>query len=60
MGYIDPNEELTMQTCCFVRGLRGPSGYGWNQEKKLILAEVDPVAVSEVLTDLTALAAKGK
>jgi hypothetical protein len=42
-----------------VPGHREPGGYG--EDKKLVkLANVDPVAVSEVLTDLTALAAKAK
>jgi hypothetical protein len=59
MGYIDPNEILTVEKCYFVEGNRGPSGYA-HKEKALKLGAVDPVAVSEVLTDLTALAAKGK
>jgi hypothetical protein len=59
MGYIDPNELLTLKTCYFVAGQRRPSGYAF-KEKTLQLGGVDPVAVSEVLTDLTALAAKAK
>jgi predicted DNA-binding WGR domain protein len=58
-GYIDPNSSLTFKTCYFVKGIRGPSGYAW-KEKTVRLGDVDPVAVSEVLSDLSALAAKGK
>jgi hypothetical protein len=58
-GFIDPNESLTMESCYFVPGNRGPSGYS-HKEKKVKLGDVDPVSVSEVLTDLTSLAAKGK
>jgi hypothetical protein len=58
-GYIDPNETVKFETCYFVEGIRKPSGYASN-EKSIKIGEVDPVAVSEVLTDLSALAAKGK
>jgi predicted DNA-binding WGR domain protein len=58
-GFIDPNEMLAMKECYFVEGIRPPTGYAY-KEKSVKLGEVDPVAVSEVLTDLTALAAKGK
>jgi predicted DNA-binding WGR domain protein len=58
-GYIDPNETVKIDTCYFVKGMRGPSGYA-QKEQKVTLGDVDPVAVSEVLTDLSALAAKGK
>lgn len=59
MGYIDPNESLAFENAYFVEGIRKPSGYE-RKEKSLRLGDVDPVAVSEVLTNLTALAAKGK
>lgn len=58
-GFIDPNESLSFKGCYFVTGLRGPSGYAHN-EKTLALSKVDPIAVSEVLSDLSALAAKAK
>jgi hypothetical protein len=58
-GYIDPNENLTFTNCYFVEGMREPSGYQ-DKEKTVKLANVDPVAISEVLTDLSALAAKAK
>ena len=58
-GYIDPNSSIAFKQCYFVSGVRGPSGYA-HKEKTLPLGEVDPVAVSEVLSDLSALAAKAK
>jgi hypothetical protein len=59
MGYIDPSELLTIDHVQFVTGMRPPSGYGWNKEKTLTLGDVPPVVVSEVIADLTSLAAKG-
>jgi hypothetical protein len=58
-GYIDPNETLSFERCYFVAGIRGPSGFE-RRESALELGKVDPVAVSEVLSDLSALAAKAK
>jgi hypothetical protein len=63
MGYIDPNELLTIEHVQFVQGMRPPSGYsshGWTKDKVLQLGDVPPVVVSEVIADLTSLAAKGK
>jgi predicted DNA-binding WGR domain protein len=57
-GYIDPNETLKITTCYFVKGIRPPSGY-MEKEKHVPLKDIDPVAISEVLTDLSALASKG-
>src|SRR5262245_4334597 len=58
-GYISPDETVSFSNCYFVSGIRGPSGYARN-EKTLELGKVDPVAVSEVLNDLSTLAAKAK
>lgn len=60
MGYIDPNETLTLENCCFVTGMRKPSGYGWKKEKLKKLGDVSPVVLSEVLADLHLLKTKGK
>ena len=60
MGFIDPNELLTIQNVQFVSGMRPPSGYGWDKEKVLKLGDVPPVVMSEVIADVTSLAAKGK
>jgi predicted DNA-binding WGR domain protein len=59
MGYIQPEEELTVTGCAFVDGLREPSGYGI-REKQLALGDVDPIVISETLHDLTVLATKAK
>lgn len=54
-GYIDPNSMLSISDCFFVAGGRRTWG-----AKGTELAAVDPVAISEVLSDLGALAAKAK
>lgn len=60
MGYIDPNELLTIASVQFVKGLRPPSGYGWDKQSVLKLGEVPPVVMSEVLADLHLLKSKAK
>jgi len=60
MGYIQPDEELKVTGCVFVEGLREPSGYGDDMNKKLKLGEVDPIVLSETLHDLTIVASKAK
>ena len=50
-GYIDPNSTLTVGKCYFVTGARG---------KAMELGKVDSVALSEVQSDQSALAAKAK
>ncbi|KNY26895.1 DUF4132 domain-containing protein [Pseudobacteroides cellulosolvens] len=59
MGYIMPEEDLTITDIYFVKGLREPSGY-YHKENKLNLEKVDRVVISEVLHDLSLLAAKAK
>lgn len=60
MGYIDPNELLTLESVQFVRGMRPPSGYGWDKEQTLRLGDVPAVVMSEVLADLQVLKSKAK
>jgi hypothetical protein len=60
MGYIDPNELLTLETVYFCPGLRAPSGYGWDAEKKVPLGKVSPIVVSETLADMQVLRTKAK
>jgi Domain of unknown function (DUF4132) len=57
MGYIDPTEQLRLTGCCFVEGLREPSGYE-KANGGVDLGRVDPVVISETLHDLTSLAEK--
>lgn len=60
MGYIDPNELLTITSVYFCPGMRMPSGYGWDSKKKLRLGEVPEIVMSEVLANLHLLAGKAK
>ncbi len=58
-GYIDPNELLTFETCYFTadEGERKTWRY---KEKQMKLGDVNPVVTSEVIKDLSELAAKAK
>lgn len=60
MGYIDPEEELTLDGCYFVTGMREPSGYGEDSERKVKLGKVDEIVISEVLADLELIKNKAK
>ncbi len=60
MGYIDPNESLTLGAVIFCKGMRSPSGYGWEQKDVINLGKVSPIVISEVLADLNVLASKAK
>lgn len=60
MGYIDPNELLTITSVQFIKGLRPPSGYGWDKQGVMKLSEVPPVVMSEVLADLHVLKSKAR
>ncbi len=57
MGWIDPSEQLEITNIYFVNGLREPTCYA-GKEDKLALEKVDKVVISEVLHDLSSLAAK--
>jgi hypothetical protein len=60
MGYIDPNEVLTLGSAYFCPGMRAPSGYGENLEKPFRLGDVSPIVISEVLADMQVLKGKAK
>jgi len=61
MGWISPDEILEVTDCQFVKGMRSPSGYGWDTADKLLkLSDVDPIVVSEVIADLNELKSKAK
>ncbi|MEZ4376562.1 MAG: DUF4132 domain-containing protein [Polyangiaceae bacterium] len=60
MGWIDPDELLTISSLYFCAGMRQPSGYGWNSEKKLKLSKVHPIVISEVIADLMVIKSKAK
>jgi predicted DNA-binding WGR domain protein len=59
-GYIQPDDMLTITGCCFVSGLRAPSGFGHGLDQKIKLGDVDPIVISETLHDLAMLASKAK
>jgi hypothetical protein len=58
-GMLAESEEQTVRHCCFLSGLAAPY---WRRDRpdELVLGDVDPVVLSEVLTDLGVLASKGK
>ncbi len=59
VGYIDDWDDQTLGACVFVRGITGPSGYrGYQDLDTVPPGEVDPVVISEVLSDLSIVAAK--
>ena len=62
MGYIDPEEMLTLEDVYFIPGMRQPSGYGWEEKnvKKAKLGTVNPIVISEVLADMQVLKSKAK
>lgn len=58
-GFINPDELLTFETCYFTadEGERKTWRY---RENRMKLSDVDPVVTSEVIKDLSELAAKAK
>lgn len=60
MGWIDPDEVLTITSLYFCAGMREPSGYEWNSEKKVKLSKVHPIVISEVIADLMVIKSKAK
>ncbi len=62
MGYIDPNEMLSIEEVHFIPGMRSPSGYGWEEKgvKSCKLGNVNPIVISEVLADMQVLKSKAK
>jgi hypothetical protein len=59
VGYMEGWEDQKITRCFFVPGVYSPKMYP-DHKKALKLGEVDPIAVSEVLKDLTLIASKGK
>ncbi len=60
MGFIDPNEILTLGSVVFCKGLRKPSGYGWDRKDLIPPGDVSAVVISEVLADMHVLKSKAK
>lgn len=60
VGYLDIGEKIQPEKLCFVRGYsRGDWGH-MDDGRKVPLAQIDDVVISEVLTDLDYLASKEK
>jgi hypothetical protein len=59
VGYMVDWNDQTIECCFFVRGIYTAQMYPAHQNA-VPLGELDPVVISEVLSDLNALAAKGK
>jgi hypothetical protein len=59
VGYMEGWDDQTITECFFVAGIYKPHMYP-DHKKALKLGDVDRVAVSEVLKDLTLIASKGK
>lgn len=61
VGYMDGWDDQKMEKCFFLKGIRTPQSYPHYEEKNALkLADIDPVAISETLADLTFVASKGK
>lgn len=59
IGAIADSEDQIMQCCYFVSGVVTPTSYP-NSLTRIPLNQVDPVVVSEVLNDLSAIALKAR
>lgn len=59
IGYMEGWEDQTIERCFFLPGTYMPRDYP-DHKRRVKLGKVDPVVISEVLRDLTALASKGK
>jgi len=59
VGDMEGWDDQTLDACVFVRGITGPSGFRRYQQLDMVPPrEVDSVVISEVLGDLTVVAAK--
>ena len=59
VGYMEGWEDQRISRCFFVPGMYTPKMYP-EHANAVALGKVDPVAISEVLADLTMIASKGK
>lgn len=61
MGYIDPNENLTLVDVFFVPGLHNRTDFNWMGNKNSIpLSQVSEIVISEVIADMALLKSKAK
>jgi predicted DNA-binding WGR domain protein len=59
VGYMEGWEDQSIERCFFLKGIYTPQMYP-DHKKAIGLHTVDPIVISEVLQDLTAIAAKAK
>jgi hypothetical protein len=57
IGYMDGWDDQSIECCFFLDGIYTPEMYP-NHNKAIQLGDVDAIVISEVLKDLTAIAAK--
>jgi hypothetical protein len=57
IGYMDGWDDQSIECCFFLDGIYTPEMYP-NHNKAIKLGDVDAVVISEVLQDLTTIAAK--
>ncbi|MFM2431906.1 MAG: hypothetical protein RLZZ511_3119 [Cyanobacteriota bacterium] len=59
VGYMEGWEDQSIESCFFLQGIYTPQMYP-DHKQAIALGKIDPIVISEVLQDLTAIAAKAK
>jgi predicted DNA-binding WGR domain protein len=59
VGYMEGWEDQSIERCFFLEGIYTPQMYP-DHKKAIGLQKIDPVVISEILQDLTAIAAKAQ
>jgi hypothetical protein len=59
VGYMEGWEDQAIESCFFLEGIYTPQMYP-DHKQAIALGKIDPVVISEVLQDLTAIAAKAQ
>jgi len=59
VGYMEGWDDQSIEKCYFIPGIWKPDWYA-DHKNQIPLGEVDPVVISEVLGDLSGIAAKAK
>ncbi len=60
VGYMEGWDDQRMTECYVIPGIYKPDWYFDHKDTRIPLGEVDPVVISEVISDLNTVAAKGK
>jgi hypothetical protein len=59
IGYMDGWDDQSIERCYFLTGIHNTYAY-FDRQKAIVLGKIDPLVISEVLRDLTAIAVKSK